>query len=79
MVDQQSGLIDLFRDLLLAGKASKGKERAAGLVGMLAELKGSLLADGQSFPLVVKGKQTMLDWIVGHIGRTDVRVGTCRR
>ncbi|HEY7746514.1 MAG TPA: hemerythrin family protein [Desulfuromonadales bacterium] len=110
--DQHRELIDRFRDLLLACKAGKGKEKVAELFGFLdayvtshfsaeeklmaeqgypgllehksqhawlaaklAELKGTLLADGPTFHLVVEANQTLLNWIVEHIRSTDVRFG----
>jgi len=110
--EQHRELIDRFRDLLLACKAGKGKDKVAELfgfldsyvashfraeeqlmaehgypgliehksqhawlVGKLADLKGTLQADGPSFHLVVEANQTLLNWIVEHIRNTDVRFG----
>lgn len=51
------------------------KSQHAWFVGKLAELKGTLQADGPSFHLVIAANQTLLDWIVEHIRSTDVRFG----
>ena len=51
------------------------KSQHAWLVGKLADLQGTLLADGPSFHLVVEANQALLNWIVEHIRSTDVRFG----